>query len=167
MKVLVLGLGNILLSDEGVGVRAVERLGERHILPPVVELLDGGTCGMDLLDQIAGRDALIVVDAIKSAKRAPGDVTRLAGDDIDQFFRTRLSPHQLGLSEVLAGLDLVDGKPAEVVIIGVVPASLDLGLELSPEGERGCEAALAQVIAELARLGVPPVAKLPAALAAE
>lgn len=154
MRILVLGLGNILLSDEGAGVHAVERLGKRLTLPPEVELLDGGTCGMELLDQISGRDALIVVDAIKSKKRKPGDTVRLAGADIDQFFRTRLSPHQLGLSDVLALLDMTGAKPAEVVIVGIVPASLDLGLSLSPEAEQGCEAAIGLVIAEFERLGV-------------
>lgn len=151
--ILVLGLGNILLSDEGVGVRTVEALLERYELPKQVEVIDGGTSGMDLLDTIAGRDTLIVVDAIKSSRRQRGEVVRLAGRAIDQFFRTRLSPHQLGLSEVLAALQLTGGSPGEVVIIGIVPESLELGLTLSGTGTAAREAALGLLVAELARHG--------------
>lgn len=153
MSILVVGLGNILLSDEGVGVRTVEALAERYELPDGVEVLDGGTSGMELLDTIAGRHLLIVVDAIASLRRAPGEVARLEGAEIDQLFRTRLSPHQLGLSEVLASLQLTGESPGEVVIIGVVPESLGLGLELSSSGVRGRETALALLIGELAQRG--------------
>lgn len=153
MSVLVVGLGNILLTDEGVGVHTIEALSRRYEVPDGVEVLDGGTSGMELLDTIAGREALIVVDALASLKRAPGEAVKLQGDDIDQLFRTRLSPHQLGLSEVLASLQLTGESPGEVVIIGVVPASLDLGLELSHVGKRGREAALALLVDELARCG--------------
>lgn len=128
---LILGLGNILLSDEGVGVRAVEALVEQVQLPPDVEVLDGGTSGMDLLDQIAGRVHLIVVDAVKTG-RPPASVVRLAGDDVPAFFSQRISPHQLGLSDVLAVLRLMDSAPLSVTVIGVEPVCLDLSLELSP-----------------------------------
>jgi hydrogenase maturation protease len=130
-KTLVLGLGNILLSDEGVGVRAVEALVERVQLPPDVEVLDGGTSGMDLLDRIAGRVHLIVVDAVRCG-RPPASVVRLVGEEVPAFFRTRLSPHQLGLSDVLAMLQVMDAAPARLTVIGVEPVSLDLGLDLSP-----------------------------------
>ena len=154
MSILVVGFGNILLSDEGIGVRTVEAFTERYEVPAGVEVLDGGTSGMELLDVIAGRDALIVVDAITSMQRAPGEAARLSGTDIDQLFRTRLSPHQLGLSEVLAGLQLTGESPGEVVIIGVVPANLDLGLELSHTGAQGRETALSMLVTELERHGV-------------
>lgn len=141
---LVLGLGNILLSDEGVGVRAVEALVEQVPLPPDVEVLDGGTSGMDLLDQIAGRARLIVVDAVRTG-RPPASVVRLAGDEVPAFFSAKLSPHQLGLSDVLAVLRLMDAAPAEITVIGVEPVSLDLGLDLSP----AVAASLAEVLALL------------------
>ncbi len=128
---LILGLGNILLSDEGVGVHAVGALVEQVQLPPDVEVLDGGTSGMDLLDQIAGRAHLIVVDAVKTG-RPPASVVRLAGDAVPAFFSSRISPHQLGLSDVLAVLRLMDAAPESVTVIGVEPVCLDIGLELSP-----------------------------------
>ncbi|MGZ8331160.1 MAG: HyaD/HybD family hydrogenase maturation endopeptidase [Rhodoplanes sp.] len=131
LNVLVLGAGNILLSDEGIGVRVVEALQQRHQLPEGVEVLDGGTCGMDLLDVIAGRDHLILVDAVDTGS-PPGRIVRLQDDEIPAVFRTKSSPHQLGLQDVLAMLRLLDQAPAHVTVIGVQPASLELGLELTP-----------------------------------
>ena len=144
---LILGLGNILLSDEGVGERAVEALAGEVQLPPDVEVLDGGTSGMDLLDQIAGRARLIVVDAVRTG-RPPASVVRLAGDEVPAFFSSRLSPHQLGLSDVLAVLRLEDAAPARITVIGVEPASLDLGLSLSPAVAACLPEVLALILAE-------------------
>ena len=103
MSILVLGLGNILLSDEGVGVRIVEALEASHELPADVEVLDGGTSGMDLLDMVAERDCLIVADAV-NADGPAGRLIRLEDDNIKMLFETRFSPHQLGLSDLLAAL---------------------------------------------------------------
>lgn len=146
---LVLGLGNILLSDEGVGVRAVEALVEKAPLPPDVEVLDGGTSGMDLLDQIAGRARLVVVDAVRTG-RSPASVVRLAGDEVPAFFSSKLSPHQLGLSDVLAVLRLMEAAPARITVIGIEPVSLDLGLELSPAVAARLPEVVALIEAELA-----------------
>lgn len=148
-RTLVLGLGNILLSDEGVGVRAVEELARQDPLPPDVEVLDGGTSGMDLLDQIAGRAHLIVIDAVRTG-RPPASVVRLAGEEVPAFFSSRLSPHQLGLSDVLAVLRLMDAAPARITVIGVEPVCLDLDLELSPAVAARLPEVVALIHAELA-----------------
>ncbi len=153
MNVLILGLGNLLLSDEGVGVHAVNALGRRFQMPEGVETLDGGTSGMDLLDAIAGRDHLIVCDAIRSDER-PGSVQRIDGESIAAFFATRISPHQLGLSEVLANLELLGERPGHVTIIGVVPADLSLGTELSAAGREGMAKSIDFILDELAAIGV-------------
>ncbi len=104
---------------------------------------------MDLLDQIAGRAHLIVVDAVKTG-RPPAAVVRLAGDDVPAFFRTRVSPHQMGLSDVLAALRLMDAAPAHVTVIGIEPVCLDLSLELSPPVEARLPEILALVRDEIA-----------------
>ena len=91
-----------------------------HALPDGVEVLDGGTSGMDLLDMVADRDCLIVADAVNAAG-PPGRLIRLEGENIKVLFETRFSPHQLGLSDMLATLCLIDKAPRRVVIIGVVP----------------------------------------------
>lgn len=155
MRVLVLGLGNILLRDEGVGVRVVEALEAAWSMPEGVELLDGGTSGMELLDIVAGLDCLIVADAV-NADGPAGRTIRLVDNEIRMLFETRFSPHQLGLSDMLASLRLMDAAPARIVVIGVVPFDLELGLELSPVAGEGRDAAVQLVVEELTSLGLPP-----------
>lgn len=157
-EVVLLGVGNILLSDEGVGVRAIEEIERRYELPAAVRVIDGGTCGMELLDALAGARHLIIVDAVKSGQ-APGTIVRLAGDAVPVFFTTKLSPHQVGLSDVLAALAVMEESPGETVIIGVEPASLELALELSPTVDAVMEALIATVVAELERVGVTAAAR--------
>lgn len=132
MRIVVLGVGNILLSDEGVGVHAVNALSAAWRLPPEVEVIDGGTSAMDCLDAIASADLLLIADCMRS-KKAPGTITRLADDELNAFFRTKISPHQVGLSDVLATLLVHDLQPRSVVLIGVEPQSFALGMELTPE----------------------------------
>lgn len=152
MRVVVLGLGNILLRDEGVGVRVVEALAERYALPPEVEVVDGGTAGMELLNVIAGCDHLIICDAIKG-DAPPGTVIKLVDAEIPAFFQTRYSPHQLGLADMLATLALTDEAPGAVTLIGVVPFDLELGLELSPEVGKVVGRAVDEVVGVLRRVG--------------
>ena len=94
MRIVVLGVGNILLSDEGIGVRAVEELDRRYRLPPEVVLLDGGTSGMELLDDLARCDLLVMADCVR-AGNPPGTLLRLKDEEIPALFRTKLSPHQV------------------------------------------------------------------------
>jgi hydrogenase maturation protease len=154
MTVLVLGLGNILLSDEGVGVRVVEALQERYRIPDGVDVVDGGTSGMDMLDIIAGRDHLIVVDAVNTGE-PPTSVIRLTGEAVPVFFRSKISPHQLGISDVLATLRLLESEPAGITLIGIVPLALDLGLELSPAIAARLDDLVGMVTDELTTLGFP------------
>ena len=132
MRIVILGIGNILLTDEGVGVRVVEALAARGGLPPGVELIDGGTCGMEMLEQLENLDALIVVDCVRCG-RPPATPVLLKGDDVPVFFRTKLSPHQVSLSDVLASLEFTGWAPKKTVIVGMQPVSMGLGLDLSPE----------------------------------
>ncbi len=149
----MLGIGNILLRDEGVGVRVIESLAKCYKLPAGVELLDGGTSGMDLLYTISGRDLLIVCDAVNS-DAPPGTVIQITGDDVPAFFQTKLSPHQVGLSDVLATLKLLDELPPVVSIVGIVPEDLSLGIELSPTAAAAVDHALTMIIDELAAAGI-------------
>ncbi|WP_313953739.1 HyaD/HybD family hydrogenase maturation endopeptidase [Accumulibacter sp.] len=153
MRIVVLGAGNILLSDEGLGVRAIERLPLAYSLPPPVELIDGGTCGMEMLEDLENLDALIMVDAILAGK-APGTPIRLTGEAVPVFFRTKLSPHQIGLCDVLATLELLGKGPRYTAILGVQPLSLALGMELTREVENVMPALLRMVVDELAVLGL-------------
>lgn len=159
MNVLVLGVGNILLQDEGVGVHAIRALQEGYRLPEGVEVVDGGTSGMDLLEIIAGRDHLIVVDAVKTGQ-PPGTLVRLGSDQVRAFFRTKISPHQLGLSDVLASATLSGEHPKEVSLVGMVPHSMDTGLELSPMALSRLRTLVDMTVAELCSLGLVPEPRL-------
>jgi hydrogenase maturation protease len=153
MRIIVLGVGNILLSDEGVGVRAVERLKHDYRLPPTVEVIDGGTSAMEMLDDLAGADHLIIVDAVRSG-RAPATMVRIADEDVPVFFKTKLSPHQIGLSDVLATLELIGERPGRITVIGIEPVALDTAMALTPQVEALLPKVVDQLVKELRQLGV-------------
>jgi hydrogenase maturation protease len=152
-KILVIGMGNVLMQDEGVGVRAVEELENRYIIPPNVNVVDGGTTGMELFEPIRNCDQLLVADAINTGD-AYGTLVRIANEQIPAFFQTKLSNHQLGLSDLLALLTLKGEVPEHVAIIGMVPHSLENKLGLTEEAEAGLNAMIAMLVSELADMGV-------------
>jgi hydrogenase maturation protease len=131
MRAVVLGIGNIILSDEGAGVRAVEALAREYELPPEVQVIDGGTSGMEMIEDLSDLDLLVVLDVVLTGA-APGTLVRIAGPQVPVFFRSKLSPHQIGLPDVLASLELLGAIPAEIIVHGVEPVSLALGLEMTP-----------------------------------
>lgn len=157
MRIVVLGVGNILLTDEGIGVRAIEQLAERYQVPPEVELLDGGTSAMELLDDLANCDLLIIADCVRAGK-APGTLLRLQDEEIPALFRTKLSPHQVGLPDVLATLVITHEAPTHTVLFGVEPESLATHMGLTPT----VAATLPHLVDALAReiaaagLAIPP-----------
>ena len=154
----MLGMGNILLEDEGLGIRALEALQREFEFPQEVELLDGGTTGMGLLDDISGREHLLVLDAVQTGE-APGTLVTMRGDDVPVYFGIRVTPHQLGLADVLATLELSGGQPGSVTVLGLVPQSLELTLELSELIQPKLRDLVQLTIEELTRLGYPPLPK--------
>lgn len=158
MRTLVLGIGNLLLSDEGIGVRIVEALEERFYLPENVDVIDGGTSGMEILQDIASRDLLIVVDAVKS-NHEPGSLFVLHDDDVPALFTQKISPHQLGLSDVLMALKMTDEFPHKLILVGIEPASLVPSMSLSAIGQHAKERALAQVVSLLREYGLSVIPK--------
>lgn len=153
LKIVILGIGNTILSDEGVGVHAAEALRAAYALPGNVEVIDGGTAGMELLDPLAGCDLLVVLDAVK-AKRAPGTVITLTGKDVPVFFRSKLSPHQVSICDVLAGLEFAGDPPKDLVLIGCEPESLALGTELTPTVAARVPEMVAAAVEQLAARGI-------------
>jgi hydrogenase maturation protease len=164
MRTVILGIGNTILSDEGVGVRAAEALAAAYDLPDTVEVIDGGTSGMELLGPLSNTDLLIILDAVK-ASRPPGTVLRLTGGEVPVFFRAKLSPHQVSICDVLAGLEFSGDPPGDMVLIGVEPLSLELGLELTPMVAAGIAEMVRLAVAELAARGIAVTPK-PAAVPA-
>lgn len=151
-------MGNILLEDEGLGVRALELLQRDYDVPPGVELLDGGTTGMGLLDDISGRDHLVVLDAVQTGE-APGSLVVMRGADVPVYFGIRVTPHQLGLADVLATLELSDEAPGSVTVLGMVPHSLEMSLELSELVRSKVQELVSLAVAELSGLGYTPLRK--------
>jgi hydrogenase maturation protease len=127
---LVLGLGNVLLEDDGVGAAAVALLVDGFEAPPGVQVLDGGTLGLSLLPYLEAADAVILVDAVR-AEGLPGSFVRLTGDDVAPAVATRLSPHQVGVADLLDGARWLGRYPRRVVLLGLVPQSMDLAVGLS------------------------------------
>ena len=153
MKVVVLGVGNTLLTDEGLGVRAVEALEAGYVLPSDVTVIDGGTSAMEILEDLENLDALIIADAV-FAHQEPGALVKLEGEAVPAFFKRNMSPHQVGLSDVLAALQFNDRDPKKTVICGIKPVSMQLGMELSPEVAAQMPALLEMVVGELRTLGL-------------
>lgn len=162
MKVVVLGIGNTILSDEGVGVRAAEALLERYDPPTNVEVIDGGTAGMELLEPLSNLDLLVVLDAVKRGQ-PPGSIVKLSGQEVPVFFRSKLSPHQISICDVLASLEFIGDKPKDMVLIGIEPDSLELGLELTPAIAARVPEMVDIAVAELAARGVAMKEKAPCA----
>ena len=130
-KTVVLGVGNLLLTDDGVGIHAIRALEQIPDLPEGVELVDGGTAGLNLLSYLEGIDRLIIIDAIQSSD-PPGTIRRFAGEQVPAYFAMKISPHEITLPDFLAAAKLRDLYPGEVVVWGIKAESLDIGIELSP-----------------------------------
>jgi hydrogenase maturation protease len=146
------------MGDDGIGLAALERLRSRHF-DPYVELLDGGTWGMNLLPFIEAAERLLLLDAIDTGAPVDG-VVRLEGDQVPRLLVTKLSPHQIDLREVLALADLRGTLPDALVALGLHPWSVEMRAGLSPRAEAGLgglvEAAVAQLRAWGHREAEPP-----------
>ncbi len=150
--IMVLGVGNLLFTDEGVGIHAVQTLLEQYEFSQNVSIEDGGVLGINLLGIISEADDLIVVDAIRNGG-APGTLYRLEGDDIPKRILAKNSLHQVDLLEALTLCQALDKVP-ETVIVGVEPEDIEtLSLELTPPVQDKMGDLIAMVLKELDRLG--------------
>lgn len=152
MNALVLGIGNLLIGDEGVGCIAVEELNRRYQLPPGLECIDGGTAGFELLSLMDGKDLVILIDALRNDME-PGTSVLVEGEDVPQVFLTSISPHQLGISDVLAAAQLTDALPGELFLYGIEPKKMEVGIGLTPEVEAGMEKVISAVVEQLRNFG--------------
>jgi len=153
MNVLVLGLGNVLMNDDAIGVLAVERLQQEYQFPEGVKVVDGGTLGLDLLPFIEDADQLLIIDALEM-KADPGSVFRLVGEEVPRAFASKLSVHQMGLQDLLAVADLQGYAPRELIFWGVQPASVEMNMELSPPVAAAMDELIQSVVSELGNWGV-------------
>jgi len=153
LKIAVLGIGNILLKDEGVGVHAIEALREGYDLPENIQLIDGGTMGLDLLSFIEGKDKVLIVDAVDFKEKA-GTIKTIEGDDIPAFLNTKFSVHQIGLPDMMFAANFMGIRPPDMCLIGIQPKEMDTGLEMSYDIKDKFQDLLATVSKKLSAWGV-------------
>ncbi|PMP93678.1 MAG: HyaD/HybD family hydrogenase maturation endopeptidase [Thermodesulfobacterium geofontis] len=152
-KIVVLGIGNILLSDEGVGVKVVQDLESQYAFPENVELVDGGVGSFSLLPYIESAKKLLVIDAISGGK-PPGTIYKFKDEEIPYQVIEKLSTHELNFSDILNLAKLRGKYPEELVIIGIEPQSLELKVGLTDTVKQNYKKLLNEVLDQLKEWGI-------------
>ena len=160
VRTVVIGLGNTLMGDDGLGIAALARLCEDWKLPPEVELVDGGTWGMNLLPLIEDAGRLILIDAVNVGAE-PGARVALERRELPRFFTIKVSPHQIDLRDVLALAELRGTLPQATVVIGLQPDRVELSNELSDVLRCRLDELVADVVRQLEAWGHRCVARTP------
>ncbi|MFI0432605.1 MAG: hydrogenase maturation protease [Candidatus Nanopelagicales bacterium] len=145
--VLILGVGNLLLGDDGVGVHVAQSLSTHPPvgLPAGTQIMDGGTFGLDLAPYLRGVERLVIIDAVEH-RALPGHLQTWRGEDVARIFSHPMSVHQVGVDALLGAMQLLGSLPPEVIVVGVQPADVEPGVGLSD--------AVAQALPELRALVV-------------
>jgi len=149
---VVIGLGNPLMTDDGLGLAALERLRASYEIAPGVDLVDGGTWGMNLLPVIEDAGSVILIDAIHTGA-APGTPVRIERARLPRYLSTKISPHQVDLRDVLALAELRGTLPEHTVALGLQPERVELGNTLSDLLRCRLDDLVAMVVQELERQG--------------
>lgn len=143
-EVTILGVGNVILKDEGFGVRVAEYLDHNYTFPDSVQIVDGGTLGIELTQYVTGTNKLLVIDSINGGAE-PGTVFRFHNDAIMEHFQDKLSAHEVGIQDVLALLTVTGHKIPDVIVIGAQPFDVEAGVGLSD----GMQALLPQIVEQV------------------
>jgi hydrogenase maturation protease len=151
-KTLILGVGNQLMCDEGVGAHVVQRLAASYKIPEEVIVLDGGTLGLDLLYYLEGVENLLLTDAVQ-ADQPPGTLIHLEGEAVPAFLSMKISPHQIGVPDMLFAAKLKDLYPKTIKLWGIQPQLMEIGLELSPLVAAQVEPVIGEIIEQLKAWG--------------
>lgn len=155
-RIGVLGLGNVLMGDDALGPYVIGHLQARYRFEEGVTVEDLGTPGLDLHPHLAGLDALILIDTVR-AKGDPGEVRTYRRDEILRHAPTqRIGPHDPGVKDALLALDFAGDSPSEVLLVGVIPATVQQSMGLSTEVREAIPAVIGEILTELQRLGYAP-----------
>ncbi len=156
MRIRVIGLGNVLMRDDAFGPYVVRLLDAFYVMPAEVQVVDVGTPGLDLIPYVCGAEVLIIVDTVR-ADGAPGDIRVFRTADIlADAVQPRLGPHDPGVKEALLTAAVAGLAPQEVLLVGVIPQSVETGIELSPAVRSSLAPVVAWVVAELTARGAGP-----------
>ena len=159
MNILIFGAGNLILSDEGFGVHFVNYMAEHYFLPENVELYDGGTLGIMVTHKFEEADKVFLVDIV-DAPGKPGEIHRYKKEDIMlNKIPVKMSPHQIGIQEMLLISEMRGACPDDLTFFGIIPSSLDPGNELSPALHKGLAAVAKLLLEELRTEGIEIISK--------
>ncbi|WP_303758132.1 HyaD/HybD family hydrogenase maturation endopeptidase [Selenomonas ruminantium] len=154
-EVTILGIGNVILRDEGFGVRVAEYLDKHYEFPESVQIVDGGTLGIELTQYVTGTEKLLVIDSINGGAE-PGTTFRFHNDDVMEHFQDKLSAHEVGIQDVLGLLTVTGHKIPDVVVIGAQPYDVEAGVELSEGMMELLPQMVEQALSELKNWGIVP-----------
>jgi len=149
-EILVLGVGNVLMQDEGIGVYLVRELQTRYSFSPAIEVVDGGTTGLGLLDHFENRTKVLMVDAV-NVGQPPGSIVQLSNGEVKSQFEEKMSLHHLGLSDVLGVIELLGMKPPEIQLIGIQPHSMEVNFGLTSKLQSRFDEYLEKILVQLNR----------------
>ncbi len=158
-NIAILGIGNLLQRDEGVGVHLINRLEKEYTFSPHINLIDGGTMGTDLLPYFEQNDKIIILDAV-NFNETPGFIGVIENNDILRRLNTKLSIHHLGLTDVLCSARLLGIEPSEIYLIGIQPKNIDMGTELTYEIKQKTSKMIDTAINKLQEWGVTVQTKI-------
>ena len=158
MNIAVFGIGNLLLSDDGVGIHAINKLNEEYEFPEGVEIIDGGTKGLDLLPLFENRERVLIIDAANFNKPA-GTIDIIEGDKIPAFLSTKLSVHQIGLPDMLFAAKLMEIMPDRISLVGIQPESMETRTDLSETVRDKMDEFMETIFSKLKEWGIEPILK--------
>lgn len=155
-KGAIVGVGNVLQKDDGIGVKILKYLEALYEFPGNVELIDGGTAGAALQSSIVGKDWLLIIDAL-AVPGNPGDVRLIDGKDtLSRPADLKMSPHQVSFFDLIQLMELNGQGAEEFSIVGIIPKDTSVGIEISPEVNAGMDDALELLFTWLRAKGVTP-----------
>ena len=152
-SIVVLGVGNILLTDEGLGVQVVEDLKANYAFTPQISLIDGGTMGMELLTYMRGMKKILLIDAVNGGE-APGTIYEFPHRELEQYFTDHISVHEVGMQDILRIRAIQENPLEDAIVIGVEPESLDVGFEPSAPVQKALPEVKERVLRVLREWGV-------------
>lgn len=157
MRARVIGLGNVLMRDDAFGPYVVRLIDAFYAVPEEVQVLDVGTPGLDLIPYVCGVDVLIIVDTVRT-DGAPGDIRVFhTADILADAVQPRLGPHDPGVKEALLTAAVAGSAPREVLLVGVIPESVEMGVELSAAVRSSLAPVIAWIAGELTARGFAPM----------
>ncbi len=153
-RTLVLGVGNPLIADEGLGVEAVNLLREKYRFKENIEIVDGGTKGLELLRFFENVENLIIVDAVYVKGKRAGDIVRIEKEKIKYYLKNKMSVHDIGIDDLISVLEFTGRMPKRVVLIGMVPEKIEFFYGLSKTVETKLEALVKEVVKQLEKWNI-------------